>query len=1099
MKKAFTKSRLVSAGVACFAVFAVCADGMVLSGNTYRIQDATNAHYSVSSAFEAAEWPAGIPTPSFRFDCTDTNGWEFVIEPTTGRKLVTRIPSLVVGSARYLSTNVNNATSTYPGWRPRPPIFVESEPALGGRSMIDLCDGRSLNTLMGLVFDAEGDSQSEHQLQSIGTIVAVYGSDLGGGSFLGGGVINGNCHVWSRQRDATISSENPDTSRVDYPAPIAGYKASESFRTGLVRHFGHPAGARDAGFSGGWEVLSVICSDNSNPATGIGLGDADANLYYHSGGMKIAEMVFFTETLSTSQVAKVERFLARKWFPKRREDVGYNGRTSLGWYRANSKTKSITATFEIPEKETLDIGRLQGGRVVNGVEPRIVKTGNGTLKVGDFGGYGGTLEVQAGEVAFDCREIPTVETLPEGLFVRFDASDASCLDISEDGSTGRKYVKGLRNLANGTLLDKPVAAFQIDENYRPWILEGHLNGRNVIDFGLTSEGETRRWMRYGTYSDGEYSAAFIPSVFTVVAVIGAHNGGGHLMDNMMHRSQVELYGTGVFSGFENCDAWNKVGLLSASKFGCESARQLSGKDGIAFVNGRMLDDGAQGYEVSGYQVAAWRVPGYRCSFLGGANEGILTGNIRIGEVLVWLRPLSDEEICDAQSYLSRKWLGQTLAGYAYDALHAAPQVQKVEASGDVEINVPSNGVVRIGSLIGGGKVSKTGEGALYIGSGSALAGGLEIKSGTVRTVDTPVTGQCQIAASPALHLDASDLGSFIIWPKNGTNFVHRWIGLENRNGAVMGLVDQSGEGEIPERNNPWLDSENTLNGMPCVNFGSPDYKWGRKAPTMRLDHAHDGVRSVFVVYGGQNGGNDLFGSTSGVVFDSDSDDHTDWPCIDDGTRMTSILAYGANANIVSGEIFMDGVRTNNTANPQGWSLLEFHTLGGVHISALNCRHQNTYNRGGNRYCEIIVYERPLTEREKTATRNYLTHKWFPSRELQPLPAASPAEFSGDVTFGPDATLGIDASEGMDSCALTLTGTLSFAAGASVNVTGASSLCRKLGSKVAIAKASSYTGLENVNVVCDAETSPANAPFLTVGKYGMLYAKFGIRGLVIYVR
>ena len=57
----------VAAGVAF-------GEATVLSGNTYRIQDAADASYTVSSVVETG-YPSGLPTPIFWFDCQQTNDW----------------------------------------------------------------------------------------------------------------------------------------------------------------------------------------------------------------------------------------------------------------------------------------------------------------------------------------------------------------------------------------------------------------------------------------------------------------------------------------------------------------------------------------------------------------------------------------------------------------------------------------------------------------------------------------------------------------------------------------------------------------------------------------------------------------------------------------------------------------------------------------------------------------------------------------------------------------------------------------------------------------------------------------------------------------
>ena len=997
-------SMLCAAAAVCLAAPDVLGATTVLSGNTYRIQDSADASYAVSSTHEsttpwtADNWPSDVPTPSFWFDCQNTNGWEFGT-PVNGTNTVTKIPSLV-GDGRFLTTDQTLEGTSFTKFTLKKPLFLEPDDELGYPAL-DFCNGKSLNSQMGMIFNPikvnESDTAMTNTLENIGTVIAVYGSQLGGGSFLGGGYSypagkKGN--LWSRNRINTLSSKSADSVQVDYPAPIlSGTYHPLSYAT--VRYFGHKSIPNMCGFTGDWEVLSFICQSNDPSATGIGLGDVE--IYYHSGGMRIAEMIFFTEVLPVETVGRIERYLARKWFPTRREDVGVNGRTSLGWYRAASHTasKSLATTFNVPADETLELGKLQGGRKIGVREPKVVKTGEGTLEVGDFADYGGTLESQGGRVAFGKRAVPSsVNELADGLFVHFAADDASCRDLVE--VDGTNFVQGLRNLASGVLYDMPVAAYQSSQDLRPWILENAVGGKPVIDFGLTCEGATRRVLRYATCKDGVYSTTYgsneimLRSVFTVVAIVGAQNGGGHVMENMFQRQSQNVDGTEVFSAFAKSSKWFDNGLLEYDQsfaYWAGQAAAINATSGRSFVNGRKHDSYTQGYETPNYQVAAWCVPGYQCKYLGGKGSASNSGNLRLGEIMVWLRPLSDDELMDAQAYLARKWFGTTLAGYKNDARADVPQVQKLVVSGRTEIDVPAGASARIGTLTADAEVVKTGEGTLFVGTDSDTFDGLVVRGGSVRILEPQVTNDCQMALGPALHLDSSSANSFVLWPKNGTNFVHRWLGMSGLNCARMSRDDEANDGlAMPERNYPWLDSENALNGMPCVNFGAPSYESAKTRPFMELDRAHDNARAIFVVVGSQNGGNVLFGSGT-TVADSSTDSCTDWTVDFDSQGRTHLLSSGANANLVNGEIYVDGVLTNRLANPEGWSLVEFHTLGGVQISALNCQKGASYFRGGNRYCEILVYERELSEREKVATRNYLTRKWFPARELQALPAA----------------------------------------------------------------------------------------------------------------
>lgn len=975
---------IISIGVVMSVVVVARADSTVLSGNTYRIQDTASASYTVTSMHESDAWPTELPTPIFWFDCKQTNDWEFTRDANS-RLRVVQIPSLV-GDGRSLTSEQSDTKFPWgSSLEMLKPIFVASDPSLGGQPMIDLCDGKSLNSQMGLNFNAvyvhEGDTVKTNLLDKIGTVFAIYGSDLGGGSFLGGGYGYGaNGKRWARRNEPTLSSKSSDSVQRDYPATIIDGNYAPLAK-GTVRHFGHVSAPDASGFSGGWEVFTYRCQSNATSASGIGMGDVSP--YYHSGGMKIAEMIFFTEILTDEQVGKIERHLARKWFPERREDVGVNGRTTLGWYRSAASASSLSTTFDIPAGETLELGKLTGGRVKDGVEPKVVKTGEGTLEVGDFADYGGTIVARGGTIKFRKRTIPaSAAELPEGLFVRFDANDPACCDDLVEGEDGRQYVNGVKNLASGVLLDKQVAAYQPTEASRPWILPNAIGNKSVIDFGLKCAGETQRVLKYATYANGSYADATLPSVFTVVALVGAQSNGGHIMNNMFKRKGDDCFSVGVFADTSYAAYWNSYGLRTATQYSrwAGQTTALNALGGRVFVNGRRFGDGNVGYETPGYQVAAWCVPGYTCTMLGGVSASNC-GNLRLGEILVWLRPLSDEELMDAQAYLAKKWLNQTLAGYKDDAKDGVAQIQKLAIEGETTIDVPAGAAARIDklTLASNADIVKTGEGTLYLGQDVETKYNLVVKGGAAKVLEPQVTAQCQLAAGPALHLDASDANSFVLWPKNGTNFVHRWL-------AQKGLGCAVNTGAVTSH--PWLDTENTLNGLPCVNFGVPSYGWiaNGSRPSMQLDHAYDNARSIFVVHGAQNGGNVLFGALT-TTFDKNTTAQVDWICPGSSGKWTALLAPNANDNLINGEIRVDGQLTDRTAHPDGWSLIEFHTLGGVMISALNCQSEGTYGLGGNRYCEIVVYERLLSEREKVATRNYLTQKWFPDRPLETFPEA----------------------------------------------------------------------------------------------------------------
>ena len=139
----------------------------------------------------------------------------------------------------------------------------------------------------------------------------------------------------------------------------------------------------------------------------------------------------------------------------------------------------------------------------------------------------------------------------------------------------------------------------------------------------------------------------------------------------------------------------------------------------------------------------------------------------------------------------------------------------------------------------------------------------------------------------------------------------------------------------------------------------------------------------------------------------------------------------------------------------GWDLVELHTIAGAQFNGFGNAFQ-AYCHGGFRLGEVIVYERPLTDRERVATRNYLLKKWFAKTddELEGLPevtVADPAVRTGGISVAEGEQLVIDGNvtaldvtgEGTVVCAGTMSvsdvsafgGTFSVSDGGTLELTG----------------------------------------------------------------
>jgi hypothetical protein len=163
---------------------------------------------------------------------------------------------------------------------------------------------------------------------------------------------------------------------------------------------------------------------------------------------------------------------------------------------------------------------------------------------------------------------------------------------------------------------------------------------------------------------------------------------------------------------------------------------------------------------------------------------------------------------------------------------------------------------------------------------------------------------------------------------------------------------------------------------------------------------------------------------------------------------------------------------------------------------------NTGRIGGFALGEVIVYEHPLSEREKVATRNYLLRKWFPGKALSPMPEAPTVEaFDGDLNFGATSTntVAVTSAGRAEELLADVTGTISFESGATIRLTNLAAMGDFQGRKIVVAHADGgFSGLENLKITGDVEFTTMTQPSVTATPTGNLVVKLGQGGMVLIV-
>ena len=942
----------------------------------------------------AADSLPDVGTPIFWFDCSDRTGW--TIDPET--KAVTSIPSKT-GDGRSLATAFSEP-GNWTGWSggsvaPLGPVLVEDVPELQGGALLDFGEWGSGR---GLIFNPLAATATatypngSNVLENIGTVVAVYDSSVGGGFLFGGGYgvnnvgsnsdgmhyIRGASHV-AAATGSTFSYRDP-VFRVQVNNVYSEYAPTQAIN-GVVWQNGIPTTPHFTGFSGGWEVLAFEprsykeCPVLLPHITGIGINDTRSGYRQSSGGMKIAEMIFYGKVLSAAERQKVEAYLAKKWFG--RSIRGHNGNARLGdvrvwksgWLQGDLPNLMVSAS----EGETLTIERLRGGRGRSKSEnrkPTLIKDGTGALALGEACENGLEIELRQGTLAFERRAVPT--NLPWGVLFHVDASKLETME--------RETVGGVQYVSHWDAVEQlPLTGFEtrlcstsiVDVASRPWLIPDVFGpGMGVVDFGVYGSGRCFRIVR----KNASEPIAKYKGVTTVIAVVGAQNGGGNLMeDDGSNRMGYfwRSYGT------VNLD----TALLPNDIAHPATHPSLKASEGVVFLDGVRADP-TKGYPDPGYHLLAIQTPGSQLSTVGGwayaAANGARSGGMRIAELVIYDRVLTEHEFMDAQAYLNAKWFKRRTPGYeAPKGTSVAGESRAVVVEGDSTIEV-SGGTVQLDALSSPTRrrLVKTGDGALI--APKIDLGEVEVRGGSLRLAPDGITNVAMMAEAPAFHLDVTAANTFDIKVENGTNFVQRWYDTSFRN---LLMPSSASSAKLP-----WITTDAAdLDGLPgavaAVDFGATN------RCTLNFGRPLDSIRSAFVVWRPGHESSSILGSSS-----------ANGTALDFARHMNSashplFYLHGSTYPVLNGVVKEDGeVIASPSATPpsEGWHLIEVHPTCPIHASALCADRGNVSGNGvacgGSRYAEIILYTRELSERERTATRNYLRQKWF-GVAPEPLPEA----------------------------------------------------------------------------------------------------------------
>ena len=673
---------------------------------------------------------------------------------------------------------------------------------------------------------------------------------------------------------------------------------------------------------------------------------SDRLVWGRTGGMRLGEMIVFTNALTRAQRIAIERRLNEKWVDGvtvSDADVGM-----LGLAKGS---------------ETVEV---KGGSIVmrelRTSSGKIVKTGAGELVVGSVTPSTSTVEVVEGSVSFAAKNAASSAAPASGAYIWLDASDPTTYSgyIHTEEGNPTNYITAMKDVRNNGTNATTWASAAVP--HLPYIVANAVGGRNAIGLGHSKR--------------GDQSALVFPNFSSTAANAYA----GFLVIRMTGDDEKQdLFGEG--GGMLTFRRTVKYRLLSNVDYIQDYTPSATWTvNGVAIdpletdVEEMKLPQGTNEFFLVAFSS---RLP-VCCTALTKRRtfESFPTamGGYELAECIVYNRPISDAERRDTEAYLMSKWLGKT------HPFASAGGVGEMKFAAGRPIAVANDGDVSVTALSGGnGAVVKSGAGSLSVAETLSSNDGISsisVDGGTLRI------GEVIANDSLLLHFDATDLGTITyhtVAEGDGslTTNVTVWADVGGNGLCATSVIQDISVQSNISFTNPTYHAVQTAPGVtrPMVDFGrcsgaavSQHYP---STAGMDFNRRFTNVREVHVVWAAD--AEDKQWSAGDILCDRTGYHYT--------RNTTTILSdnYGKNAPEIvwGGQIEVDGSIVDKyfAVTPEQPYLCSFVPTNNTFIGAF-ARDRITIDGGGSKLGEVYAFSSALTARQHAYIIAKLKHKWF---------------------------------------------------------------------------------------------------------------------------
>lgn len=686
--------------------------------------------------------------------------------------------------------------------------------------------------------------------------------------------------------------------------------------------------------SGGW----YLCSNYK-----------DQSVY---GGYSAAEVLAYNRVLTENERQATIRYLTKKWLKPEESKVCDAGVISV---------RAATSETHVAEGGRADVSAVR----VHNPDHEFVKTGAGDLYLEETYPATAKVRVKGGRVVFtDTKTSPDNPQPAAGAYVHVDATKgASFIDEldSQGCPTGR--IVGWRDWREGnTLFYTNVSTVVENAGVTPNAMNGHA----AVDFGSVISKTTPAFILKDS------SGVSVPKFMTAFVV----------WENISGSKDTVPY---PFGG----NGWSFIRSTTRDLAGCwyDVGAHANIQGAFWTVDGEPYnrDGDAYGQAFGAPMVLGISFPtADPVSYLGKCQDGDYDGGgLRIGEVLLYTRSLTDEERRDTEAYLLRKWKNAPHPAYR-------AKVGALAFDGDAEPEIAvENGVREFGSVSGANAFVKTGAGKAKVDEVGAVDA-LSVEGGELDVTFRNDFAE-EVLSAAFCHFDAEAADSIETETVGDRVEIVRMNHATRANGPyALGTA----RFQMSITNRPTL-AETTIAGRTrkVVDFGEfftsgktdGVYPVDNDAAAFKLSQDLWSVKEFYVVV------RDIDPQKRKPIFDS-------WEYfIDRGADGKMFSPHGAHDCFGSYTLTVDGTSADySAALPDGWHVVCF--VPGPSSAPIqgfgSAERAGKILIGGQQVAELITFGETHDEATRARITDYLRRKWLGEGDGETLRIKSLAAADG---------------------------------------------------------------------------------------------------------